>query len=599
MIYPKMARELLVIGCLVCLMVPFHHGSAELSNGAEEVDRSVPARRRPIVVLATADGSRVLVANQRSGTLSVMDTASLEITSEWKVAGSIGDLVHWKKDRYLVTDKRNDRLVCIQLTGQGAINILGHVETIGAPGNIAVDPDGSRCFVAGLWSRQVAQHPLEKTGSAPGRLASKVETRFAVGEMVWMSDNAVLLATDAFGSQWATFDPDGLTAIASGDLGTRRLCDLDFMPDPDEGEEPKLAVVTQPVNRLAQAIRNDVHWGLMVANEVILKDHKTFLDPDWKESRRSRVPLGGPGEAKGDPESITFSATGEVAITIGGINEVAVGDVLERSFAYVPTGARPVDSCFSADGTRLFVANHLDDSITVVDVETYEVVETLALGHVPESTPEDQGERLFFDATVSHDGWMSCHSCHVEGHTSGFLNDNFSDQSFGAPKRILSLLGHGDTAPFAWNGSAVTLEDQIRSSIEITMQTDDNYTEEQIAGLARFVESLPAPPSLAASRGVTVDSGKGRALFADLGCAECHAGPHYTSPQLRVVGLRDELGKEEFNPPSLVGVSQRQRFLHDARYSSLRDLFEQDRHQLKRELSDTELNHLLEFLSTL
>ena len=48
---------------------------------------------------------------------------------------------------------------------------------------------------------------------------------------------------------------------------------------------------------------------------------------------------------------------------------------------------------------------------------------------------------------------MSCHSCHTDGHTNGQLNDNLSDfKTFGAPKRVLSLLGKRDTMPLAWNG---------------------------------------------------------------------------------------------------------------------------------------------------
>ena len=38
---------------------------------------------------------------------------------------------------------------------------------------------------------------------------------------------------------------------------------------------------------------------------------------------------------------------------------------------------------------------------------------------------------------------MSCHSCHTDGHTSGRLADTLGDDTFGTPKRVLSLLGLG------------------------------------------------------------------------------------------------------------------------------------------------------------
>ena len=52
---------------------------------------------------------------------------------------------------------------------------------------------------------------------------------------------------------------------------------------------------------------------------------------------------------------------------------------------------------------------------------------------------------------------MSCHSCHPDGHTNGLLNDNLGDGNFGAPKRVLSLLGVGQTGPWAWNGGVADL----------------------------------------------------------------------------------------------------------------------------------------------
>ena len=81
----------------------------------------------------------------------------------------------------------------------------------------------------------------------------------------------------------------------------------------------------------------------------------------------------------------------------------------------------------------------------------------------------DRGELLFYDARLSHDRWMSCDSCHTDGHTNGLLNDNQGDGSFDAPKRVLSLLGVGDTAPWAWNGSVDDLEAQVRKSVQTTM----------------------------------------------------------------------------------------------------------------------------------
>ena len=88
---------------------------------------------------------------------------------------------------------------------------------------------------------------------------------------------------------------------------------------------------------------------------------------------------------------------------------------------------------------------------------------------------------------------MSCQSCHTDGHTNSLLSDTLGDGSYGAPKRVPSLLGVAATGPWTWTGSIPRLEDQIRKSIVTTMH-GTKPTDEQVADLAAYLSSL-APPS--------------------------------------------------------------------------------------------------------
>jgi len=229
------------------------------------------------------------------------------------------------------------------------------------------------------------------------------------------------------------------------------------------------------------------------------------------------------------------------------------------------------------------------------------VIDTISLGEQPELSLVQRGERLFFNATLSHDSWMSCHSCHTDGHTNGLLNDNFSDASFGAPKRVLTLLGSANTAPFAWAGSAETLKAQIHKSLSHTMQADDAPTEEQLTALAAYVETLAPPPSIDQARGIqdraSVD--RGRELFGNLACTNCHQPPVFTTPDTYDVGIDDKLGNSKFNPPTLLGVGQRGPYFHDNRAITLEEVFLKHKHQLERDLSPGELSDLLSFLRSL
>jgi cytochrome c peroxidase len=264
----------------------------------------------------------------------------------------------------------------------------------------------------------------------------------------------------------------------------------------------------------------------------------------------------------------------------------------------VSVGSGPIDVVASGDGC-LFVACRFSDSISVVDFASARQIGSMPLGLQRELNPQERGEKLFYDSRLSHDGWMSCHSCHTDGHASGQLNDNLSDGSFGAPKRVLSLLGAGDTGPWAWNGQVTSLEEQVHNSITTTMQGAAS-DEKDVAALVAYLKSLPPPPAPMQTGATQLSPIEhGRELFHALNCQRCHTPPTYTSPLAYDVGLHDEDGNNRFNPPSLRGAAHRDVFFHDARATSLADVIIEHKHQLKRELTPIEADSLLQFLRSL
>jgi cytochrome c peroxidase len=243
------------------------------------------------------------------------------------------------------------------------------------------------------------------------------------------------------------------------------------------------------------------------------------------------------------------------------------------------------------------------DTITRVALQPQSVppariVRDVRLGPQPELTLAQRGEVLFYDATLSLDGWFSCHSCHTDGHSNGLLNDNQGDGSFGAAKRVLSLLGVNQTAPWAWNGDVQSLEKQVHKSIKTTMQGPDP-SPEQVAALTAYLKTLAPPPNLLVARADAAAIARGKTVFDKQDCQACHAPPTYTSSDAFDVGLPDKLGNRRFNPPSLLGLVHREKLFHDNRAASLEAVFRTHRHQLQGELSETELADLLAFLRSL
>jgi cytochrome c peroxidase len=149
-------------------------------------------------------------------------------------------------------------------------------------------------------------------------------------------------------------------------------------------------------------------------------------------------------------------------------------------------------------------------------------------------------------------------------------------------------------------GTITRLDDQVRKSITTTMH-GPKTSDAQVADLTAFLGSLaPPPPSVTHEGPVDAPAvARGREIFQVRNCVNCHVPPEYTSPGHFDVGLTDEVGNREFNPPSLRGVSRRDTLLHDGRSRSLEDVFQKEKHPRGLELTSREIADLVSFLKTL
>lgn len=298
---------------------------------------------------------------------------------------------------------------------------------------------------------------------------------------------------------------------------------------------------------------------------------------------------------------MAFTSSGKALVCLSGVDRVALRNLSNRNYIpRVEVGDRPMDVVIMPDEKTAFVANYFSDNVVQIDLEYLEVVKAISLGPQPELDLAAKGERLFFDATLSMRGWYSCNSCHTDGHTNGSLNDNLGDDSFGAPKKILSLLGVSHTAPYAWLGSQPDLSQQVAKTLKNTMLNRD-ISEERVNALVAYLHTLEPPPALLQAQSVVDENRveKGRHVFNESRCNRCHKDPHFTTPKSYDVGLSDEAGNTEFNPPSLLGVSQKNNWLHNNSASSLEAVFQNYNHPKQRDWDPEDLNNLVYFLKTL
>jgi hypothetical protein len=352
-------------------------------------------------------------------------------------------------------------------------------------------------------------------------------------------------------------------------------------------------------------------WGLILVNRVTALD---LSAPPALEVRERAIPLDTRARASGDPARMDIVPAGDLLLVpSGGTGRVLLVDAREEgnrrsitrddAIPSVRVGGRPVAALAAPGGRTAWVAEYLGDAVIEIGIGERAVLRTIPLGPELPETPELAGARIFYDATRSRGDWYSCHSCHPGGGTAGHRFNTLADGR-GLAKRSPDLRSTADTAPWSWLGRFESLEEQVASSMKKTMAADHPPAPADVAAVTAYVRSLgrpdPAPPGHGPG-----DPARGAALFESSGCASCHAPPAFTSRTLHDLGLPEPIGAPGpgYNPPSLRGVGDRKRLLHDGRATSIEAVFREHdperRHGRGASLGDAELSDLVAYLKTL
>jgi YVTN family beta-propeller protein len=587
----------LSVGTLVTSLALATSFSANKADTPVDNKGSAKACLRRPVALALAENSKWLfVANRGTGTVSVIDTRKGRVIGETDVGRALADISLTPDEKHLLAvDEAANELIVLTRNGP-ALEVVARVPVGTSPVGVRPTSDSKYCLVTSLWSRQLALVDLTTWDQAAAKLQVKraVGMPFAPRLLLPVADTNKVVVADSFGGKLAVVDIAKSSVESVRALPAHQIRGLAW-----NGDGKNLLLTHQVLHADAHTTKPDIHWGNLIVNYVRALSRADVLNPDADLLKRSRLfPLGDVEHGTGDPAGLAVCLDGTRVVAVAGVGEVALGRENE-DWTYLSVGRRPTAVTVDAESRRAYVANTFSDSVTVVDVARKAKQTEIALGPQPELSRSERGEMLFFDAKLSHEGWLSCNSCHVDGHTNGLLNDNLSDGSFGTPKRVLSLLGVKDTAPWAWNGGVTELKDQIRTSLEVTMR-GAKPTDEQVQDLEAFLKTLPPLPPLQAETTAKKDAvRRGKDVFNQQGCGNCHAPPFYTSAKTYDVGLADEAGNKMFNPPSLRGVGQAGPYFHDNRAGSLDEIFTVHRHQLKKELTKEELADLVHFLRSL
>ena len=284
------------------------------------------------------------------------------------------------------------------------------------------------------------------------------------------------------------------------------------------------------------------------------------------------------------------------------------------------TGRNPTDVVVSPDGRYAYVADRMDDTISVIDMPALRVSATISLGGPKMVSRERRGEQLFFDARFSHEGQMACASCHPHEGLSDGLAWSLETPQLGRDIVInRTLYGIDGTSPFKWNGMNPNLETQDGPRTAHYIFRSQGFSERELNALVTYLRSLRLPrnPHLAKDGQLTAIQAAGKAIFfrtrTNSGeviplrdrCYYCHSPyTHYTSRVLEDIGTATPYDTvHSFDVPQLEGVSLKPPYLHNGEAPDLEDIWTKfnpkDRHGITSDMNKVQLNELIEYLKTL
>ncbi|HEY3499155.1 MAG TPA: cytochrome C peroxidase [Polyangiaceae bacterium] len=360
----------------------------------------------------------------------------------------------------------------------------------------------------------------------------------------------------------------------------------------DGGAQPSVAAVVAAVD--ASTLRLDVHSIPEIAS---------WRAPvNLNENERCLLPRAA---AMDEAEGVLLVTCLGTDLLVG-YDAVAPSPV-DAEMLRVRVAAGPTGVAVDAPNRRAVVWSQFERALSLVPLPATRAplsvadpgVTRIPLGVARETLSAELalGRRLFHavnDPRIARDG-RACASCHVGGRDDGLVWS-----TPGGPRRTKTLAGLlRGTAPYSWDGSAATLHDQIRSTLE-RLDGQGGLRPVELDALIAYVAALPPPPRGEADGKVE----RGAELFhsAATGCATCHRG-EAKSDLARHSVASDTLSDvtARFDTPSLAFLSGRAPYFHDGRYASLRELLaaKDDKMGHTSQLSADDLGALEAFLGTL
>jgi YVTN family beta-propeller protein len=589
--------------------------------------------RNPVNLAFRPDGREVWVACEASGSIAVVDAATRTKVAEIPIGGQATD-VAFSPDgtRAYVTARLNDSVSVIDVAARKVVQTIPVADE---PHGVAVDPAGKTLFVLGTAFDAVSVVDL-----ASGRETKRLAASRNPWSAALSPDGRTLLVTNAL-SRFVKFRTPPLSEVTVLDVAGQKVEDRWPVPE----SNLLLGVAWHPSGEFALATLNRTKNLVPMTRILQGWTITNGLAVLWKGGRVDQVLLDEPQHYFADVTDVAFAPDGRTAVaTSAGTNRAAIIDVdkllalvrrasdeerreylpnwlgasSEFVVARVATKDNPRGVAVAPDSRTAWVANTLDDSLSVIDLSRKEAVARVDLGGPRKVTHIRWGERLFHSANITFQRQFACATCHPDGHVDGLTYDIEADGLGVSPVDNRTLRGIYDTDPFKWEGTNVTLARQCGARLAVFFTRIAPFNPEELRAVNDYTVTIPRPPNRHRPIGteLTEAQRRGRLVFErdrtndgrevpPLGrCVTCHFPPYFTDRTQRDVGTKQALDRQgKFDVPHLNNIYDSAPYLHNGMADTLEEIWTRfnpyDQHGVTNDMTKDQLNDLIEYLKTL
>ena len=567
-----------------------------LDASTDAVIKNIAVGRVPRGISLSPDGGRLFVTNSWDDTLSVIDTKTLAVEATWPVGMEPSGVVEDRAGKRLFVANRisSDVAVLDALTGAEEKRLSAGR----GASYLTLSPDGSRIYAThvypnparvptGMDNRKPPESEITVIDAARAVVVDRMALHGIAGvfHLAFSSDGRLGVA--------AEYHPKNLVPLAHLEHGGAFAYTLTIF-GADVGQP-----VEVPLDELERYAARP--FGVAIAPDksriyVTSGGSETVIVIDVP--RLMRFLHSHPRPASGSFEQ-DLSASANYVV------------------ARISVGHDPRGLTLSRDGRRLFVANRLEDTVSVIDTRANRVASTITLAGPKKVSPIRHGEQTFYTARYSFQGQIGCASCHIDSTFDGLTWDLEPD-GFGRDIVDNKLIeGVKDTEPYKWNGGNPNIPTECGPRTEKYFWRSEQYDNLTLADLTIYIRNIPTRPNRwkLAGREMTPAQERGKALFTrevdKFGkpideynrCSFCHSGPKGTNQKLFDVGTRkatDNSGMLKSAP--LTDIALTAPYLHDGSARTLEEIWTvynpEDKHGRTNDLTKDELNDLIEYLRT-